>query len=231
MGFVHPSLDPDGWNGLTIGFDRVPGFVELPQFTVDRKIDEKPSPGSESFALTDKGANCTDVTIVFVLVRPEDFGPFEKIYTDYLSPRRPLKKQNVVPVVHPVLYLAGIRQLYFFSASGFTASGGGFASYRITCKGKEFNEQSKIGGGGGKSKKVKAETSKIGTAGKWTDKNLGTVPGDTPGTTVVGDFSPQADKQKPTARTQTQLRKDAASGKPDAKFAAGVQDKAAAGDW
>lgn len=230
-GFVYPALNPDAWNGLTIQGEQVPGYVEFPGFEVTRKVDDKPSPGQDTFALTDKGAVCTEVTIVFLLTLEEHFRDFEGIYKLYLDPRRKLEKRNVVSIVHPSLYLAGIRQGYFHSAGALRPTGEGRSFYKLSSKFKEFNEKTTLGGGG--SKKPKPAPSYAGKGGKWTkdalDKNgksLGKIVGGA-GDNDWGDRVPQADQQKATARTPQQLRRSAAAGEPDAKFTTGILDRKA----
>lgn len=216
--FVYPALDPESWTGITIGGIRSPGFVEFPKFRVTRKIDEKPSPGSEAFALTDKGATCTDVEITFFLCEESDFGEFEELYNLQLNPRRKLEKRNVTTIVHPSLYLAGIRQGYFFDASGIQPTKwAGVSAYVVSAKFKEFNSKTQIGG----SKKVKADLSSIGQAAKWSQFNLANkdakVPASLAADTYQTPLAPPAPKTPPPVRSVQQWRKDAAAGDPTAQ--------------
>lgn len=224
--FVHPSLDPDSWNGITIDGTRSPGTVELPKFASQRKIDEKPSPGSNTFALTDKGRECEDVEVVFVLWTNEHFQQFEKLHADALSPERKLEKRNIVTVVHPSLYLAGIRRGYFYSVGSIQGKPGG--PYRIAAKFKHFSDKMQIGGGQG-STKPKLKPDYKGLGGKWTKEALDrSKSAEEVGTTVGA--APKASTQKAAALTQAQLNKSAAAGNSNARLTKGIQDKQAQ-DW
>lgn len=224
MALIYPADDPEGWNGLTIQGERVPGYVEFPEGTIARKIDEKPSPGSEVFALTDKGPNCADIKITFLLTQREHFADFEGIYKLYLDPRRPLTKRNVVSVVHPSLYFAGIRQGYFYSTDLLRPTAEGRSFYKLASKFKEFNDKTKIGGGG--SKKVKADLSSIGKAAKWSNSGVN-LPAAVQEAALQGAreaAAKAAAQSKPVAKTHRQLRKDAAAGNPSAAFIARALD-------
>ena len=230
MAFVRPDLDVESWNGITIGGDRCPGHISFPEYAIERKIDEKDSPGSQVFALTDKGPLCTKVTFAIHLFTQQDFTDFETFYRKHLDPRRPLKKQNVETVVHPSLYLNGIKQLYFSGANGIqphrggkgpVGKGGGMGSYVVPVRGMEFNEHTKIGDGG--SKKVKLDLSKtVGKAGKWTNDNLKLSPPTPP------KGANQGPNQTPASPTHDQIRSAAAAGDPDAKLVAAMMDFTAA---
>lgn len=236
MPFVHPQLDVGGWTGLTIEGEQMPGVVEFPDFEVSRKIDEKPSPGSESFRLTDKGPECTDVRFLFRIWREEHFPDFAEMYRDFLDPRRKLDKRNVVTVVHPSLYLAGIRRLYFCKASGIQPSTqGGKTSYTIKAVGKEFNEKTTLGGQGTSTPKPKVNYA--GQGGKWTKGALAKSQGNPEAGTSIAPGPGQplqslqptqsAATQKPTVRTTDQWRRDAAAGDPDAQLVVARLDSSA----
>lgn len=219
--FVYPALDPDSWTGITVGRDRAPGFIEFPKFRITRKIDEKDSPGSASWALTDKGPVCTEPEITFVITRAEDFPAFAAFYVDHLDPRRKLAKANVETVAHPSLYLAGIRQGYFYEASGIQPTKwAGISAYTVTARFKEFNSKTTIGATG--TKKVKADLSSIGQAAKWSQFNLASRELKIPDT-LAADAQPfvmgveiSKPKEPPKVRTVQQWRKDAAAGDPTA---------------
>lgn len=218
--FVYPALDPESWTGITIGQDRSPGFCEFPRFRTTRKIDEKDSPGSASWALTDKGPVCAEPEITFILTKADDFSAFAKFYADHLDPRRKLAKANVETVTHPSLYLAGIRQGYFFDASGIQPTKwAGISTYSVTVRFKEFNSKTQIGSTG--TKKVKADLSSIGQAAKWSQFNLANkdakVPASLAADTYQTPLAPPAPKTPPPVRSVQQWRKDAAAGDPTAQ--------------
>ena len=52
-------------------------------------------------------------------IRTNDATTFRSLYdfyVQYMSPDRPLSRQNVVPVYHPQLYARGIAQGYFYDS-------------------------------------------------------------------------------------------------------------------
>lgn len=223
---VYPALDPESWTGITIGGIRSPGFVEFPKFRVTRKIDEKPSPGSDSFSLTDKGAQCSDITIELRLWEPEHYSAYQSLYERYMDPRRPLNKRNVVTVVHPALHSKGIRQVYFFSAdSPRTSEGVGVTVVKMV--GKEYNAKTRIGGGSSKPKPAQFNAGALETNALNGRQPFKVVPNggirDTVPTALARDTTPVNQ-----SRTVAEWRAAAAKGDPQAQHVVSVMDARAA---
>ena len=215
--FLPPAADPESWNTLTIEGRRVPGKVWFPAFTANRKIDAKESPGSDVVTLADKGVTSTDVKVEFVLWEQDDFDEFQQIYNLYLDPRRPLKKRNVVRVVQPSLYQAGIKLVYFYAADGLQPQSSSEGRiYVCRSMAKEFTAKTRIGAG---SAKPKPAPSYAGQGGKWTTTALGSAVTYGP----PADAAPQP--ATPPTKTLGQQQAAAAKGDPKGRFVAAAAGK------
>jgi len=224
--FVAPQDNPEAWSSVIVEGTPTPGLLlGPPKFTVARKIDEKPSPGSDSFALTDKGATCSDIEIEVRLWETEHFTAYQALYEKYMDPRRPLNKRNVVTVVHPALHARGIRQVYFFSAdSPRTSEGVGVTVVKMIAK--EFNAKTKLGGS---SKPKPAQFN----AGALDSNSLnGRKPFRVVSSAAAADTVPSALARDTTPANQSytpaEWRTRAAKGDPQAQHVVSVLDKRAA---
>ena len=227
--FVSPQDNPEAWSAVIIEGTPTPGLLlGPPKFTVARKIDEKPQAGSETFALTDKGAQCSDIEIEVRLWEPEHYSSYQTLYERYMDPRRALNKRNVVTVVHPALHAKGIRQVYFFSAdSPRTSEGVGVTVVKMIAK--EFNSKTRINDGTSKPKPAQFN------AGALDSNNLNgrkpfrvvpasaSVPANTVPLALARDTS-----GPPASRTVGEWRQAAAKGDPQAQHVVSVLDKRAA---
>ena len=227
--FVSPQDNPEAWSAVLIEGTPTPGLlVGPPKFTVARKIDEKPQAGSETFALTDKGAQCSDIEIEVRLWEPEHYSAYQSLYEKYMDPRRPLAKRNVVTVVHPALHAKGIRQVYFFSAdSPRTSEGVGVTIVKML--GKEFNSKTRIGGGSTKPKPAQFNAGALDSNAlngrkpfRVVDAKY-SVPANTVPQSIALDTS-----APPQSRTVSEWRTAAAKGDPQAQHVVAVMDKRAA---
>ena len=222
--FVAPQDNPEAWSSVIIEGTATPGLLAgPPQFTVARKIDEKPSPGSDSFALTDKGAQCSDITIELRLWEPEHYSAYQSLYERYMDPRRPLNKRNVVTVVHPALHSKGIRQVYFFSAdSPRTSEGVGVTVVKMIAK--EFNAKTRIGAGSSKPKPAQFNAGALSSDNLNGRQPFRVVPassGAAAADTVPANLRREA---LPQSRTVAEWRASAAKGDPQAQHVAATMD-------
>ena len=222
--FVAPQDNPAAWSAVIIEGTPTPGLLAGPPvFTVSRKIDEKPSPGSDSFALTDKGAQCSDVEITIRLVEPSDYAAYQSLYEKYLDPRRPLNKRSVVTVVHPALHSKGIRQLYFFSAdSPKTSDGVGVTLCKLV--GKEYNAKTRIGGGSSKPKPAQFNAGALGNNSLNGRAPFRVVPANSGAAAADTVPAALARQDPPKSRTVSEWRAAAAKGDPQAQHVVSVMD-------
>ncbi len=219
--FVAPQDNPEAWSSVIIEGTATPGLLAgPPQFTVARKIDEKPSPGSDSFALTDKGAQCSDITIELRLWEPEHYSAYQSLYERYMDPRRPLNKRNVVTVVHPALHSKGIRQVYFFSADSPRASEGvGVTVVKMIAK--EFNAKTRIGAGSSKPKPAQFNAGALGSDTLNGRQPFRVVPTGGAADTVPTNLRREA---LPQSRTVAEWRTAAAKCDPQAQHVVATMD-------
>ena len=222
--FVAPQDNPAAWSSVIIEGTPTPGLLAGPPvFTVSRKIDEKPSPGSDSFALTDKGAQCSDVEITIRLVEPSDYAAYQRLYEKHMDPRRPLTKRNVVTVVHPALHSKGIRQLYFFSAdSPKTGEGVGVTLCKMV--GKEYNAKTRIGAGSSKPKPAQFNAGALDSNnlnGRQPFRVVPTSSGAAAADTVPANLRREA---LPQSRTVSEWRTAASKGDPQAQHVVATLD-------
>lgn len=226
--FVAPQDNPEAWSSVIIEGTPTPGLLAGPPvFVVARKIDEKPSPGSDSFALTDKGASCTDVEITIRLVTPEDHSAYQSLYERYMDPRRPLSKRNVVTVVHPALHARGIRQLYFFSADS-PKTGEGVGVTVVKAVGKEYNAKTRIGAGSSKPKPAQFNAGALDSNNLNGRQPFRVVPassGAAAADTVPANLRREA---LPQSRTVSEWRTAASKGDPQAQHVVATLDARAA---
>ena len=220
--YQSPQENPTAWHTVLIQGEPTPGYATV-EFKVARKIDEKPSPGSETFSLTDKGATCTDVTITLKIWTPEHFAAYQRLYEKYFDPRRPLNKRNVVTIVHPETHARGIRQLYFCEAEAAKLADGGIKPTELKVVGKEYNAKTRLGGGSSKPKPATFN------AGALSNANLNKGTAAASGNTAAGTAAaPAAPKDPPKAQTSAEQRAAAAKGDPRAKFVVSRVDARAA---
>lgn len=223
--YQSPAENPTAWHTVLVQGEPTPGYATV-EFKVARKIDEKSSPGSETFSLTDKGATCTDVTITLKLVTTADFAAYQRMYEKYFDPRRPLNKRNVVTVVHPELHAKQIRQLYFYDAESVKlSSDGGIKPATVKIVGKEYNAKTRIGGG---SSKPKPATFNAGALSN-SNLNKSTTTAAASSNTAAGTTAaPATPKEAPKSRTVSEWRQAATKGDPQAKFVVSRLDARAA---
>lgn len=165
----YPGDDPASYYTLTVDGRALPGIVEFPGLRKGRKLDEKGTPGSEGGSLTDKGRNLADVEVKVKLWKPEHFAAWYPLQQRYFSVDRPLNRRDVVTVVHPVLYLAGITRLYFFETGPLTPDTSVVGMYSISLKAKEFSPKTTIGNG---TRKPKPKADFKSLKGAYTSSNL-----------------------------------------------------------
>ena len=222
--FVAPQDNPEAWSSVIIEGTPTPGLLAGPPvFVVSRKIDEKSSPGSDNFALTDKGASCTDVEITIRLVTPEDHSAYQSLYERYMDPRRPLSKRNVVTVVHPALHARGIRQLYFFSADS-PKTGEGVGVTVVKAVGKEYNAKTRIGAGSSKPKPAQFNAGALSSDnlnGRQPFRVVPTSSGAAAADTVPANLRREA---LPQSRTVAEWRTAASKGDPQAQHVVATLD-------
>lgn len=226
--FVAPQDNPAAWSSVIIEGTPTPGLLAGPPvFTVSRKIDVKESPGSDSFGLTDKGANCSEVEITLRLVEPSDYAAYQSLYERYLDPRRPLNKRSVVTVVHPALHSKGIRQLYFFSADSPKTSDGVGVTF-VKMQAKEYNAKTRIGGGSSKPKPAQFNAGALSSDNLNGRQPFRVVPassGAAAADTVPANLRREA---LPQSRTVSEWRTAASKGDPQAQHVVATLDARAA---
>lgn len=221
-----PQEDPDSWNTLLIEGEVVPGIIEFPDFSVGRKLDEKGTPGSDLFRLTDKGGTLADIRFVHQLWTPEQLEGYRKIYDKYIDPRRKPNKRNVVTVVHPILYAAGIRRVYFYDATPIKPKhdGGGNGAYITVNKAKEFTEKTNFGAKGSKVVKPKGFT--ISQGGLFNKQSL--KPNQDNDNTINGSSiipGQSTSRRTFSPRSPSEINKAASQGNKDAAFVKQTADK------
>lgn len=146
--FKGPDEDPELWNFLVIEGKTIASKCLLPDFDRERDVDAPKQKGSSVNRLVDNGLSPGEVTIQILTTNSEQLRNLQDIYVQYMSPDRPLSKQNVVTIGHPVFYLRSIRQLYFFGCGAPKNQGDGQAPLLHTFKAKVFDSKTQIGGGG-----------------------------------------------------------------------------------
>lgn len=154
--FKGPDEDPELWNFLVIEGTTIASKCLLPDFDRERDVDAPKQKGSSRNQLVDNGLAPGEVTIQILTTTSEQLRNLQDVFVKYMSPDRPLTKQNVVTVGHPSFFLRGIRQLYFFGAGAPKNQGEGVAPILHTFKAKVFDAKTQIGGGGSTKPKPSA---------------------------------------------------------------------------
>lgn len=138
--------DPESWNILWVANRPVPGICLPIEGERKRDVEHKKSKGSTRDILVDQGLEPTECTVT---IRTNDATTFRSLYdfyVQYMSPDRPLSRQNVVPVYHPQLYARGIAQGYFYEAPlPKPTENGGIRPYLSVFKFKIVGPKTQIG--------------------------------------------------------------------------------------
>lgn len=154
--------DPESWNILWVANRPVPGICLPIEGERKRDVEHKKSKGSTRDILVDQGLEPTECTVT---IRTNDATTFRSLYdfyVQYMSPDRPLSRQNVVPVYHPQLYARGIAQGYFYdSPLPKPTENGGIRPYLHVFKFKIVGPKTQIGDATSKSKKPTVSSNTI----------------------------------------------------------------------
>ena len=195
--------DPESWNVLWVANRPVPGICLPIEGERKRDVEHKKSKGSTRDILVDQGLEPTECTVT---IRTNDATTFRSLYdfyVQYMSPDRPLSRQNVVPVYHPQLYARGIAQGYFYEAPlPKPTENGGIRPYLSVFKFKIIGPKTQIGDSSKSSKPSASKTSVVGgPINKWFELSQ------TPGVTQISN-NPNLPNisietnQRPIAQTQ-----------------------------